>query len=140
MVLSPEQVVCRYYDLFNARRFDEAERLVAPDALFRDPAFAQQLVGPAAHRTVSEHWLAPFPDLELDIKRAWTSGDGRMVVDSVARGTHRGVFRFGNLSLLPTGRRIRIDFQHHMRIRNGRIVEVCLELDAQELLRQMKAA
>ena len=140
MFLSPEQVVCKYYDLFNARRFDEAERFITPDALFFDPAFAQQLLGPSAHRVSCERWLAAFPDLELDIRRAWTGGDGRVIADSVARGTHRGLFEFGNLSLLPTGRRVRIEFQHEMHIQDGRIVEVRLELDTRELLRQMKAA
>lgn len=139
MLASPEQVAHRYYELFNARRLDETELMIGPEALFHYPSFSQHLVGPAGHRALSQVWLTAFPDLELQILRARPNGNGSIAMLSFARGTHEGPLRLGPLDVPPTGRRIRIEYQHVLKVEEGRIIDVSLQLDLQDLLQQLQS-
>jgi steroid delta-isomerase-like uncharacterized protein len=140
MFVSPEQIAHKYYDLFNARRFDEAERLIAPETLFQHPGFAHHLVGPAAHRALSQLWLGAFPDLQLLILRIRSDGDHVVSAQAVASGTHKGVLKLGTVIVPPTGRRMRVEYQHVLQIQDGRIVRLALDLDVQGLVRQLTTA
>ena len=134
---SPEQIAYRYYDLFNRRQFSESERLIHPEALFHYPDFPQHLVGPSAHRALSDLWLTAFPDLQLEIRRVQLVNDDVVELDSVARGTHRGILQIGGAIASPTGRPIRVEFEHVLRIEDGKILDVSLRLDLHALVRQL---
>lgn len=140
MFISPEQIAHKYYDLFNARRFDEAERLIAPETLFHYPGFAHHLVGPAAHRALSQLWLSAFPDLQLQVVRIRCEADHIASAHAVASGTHTGVLKLGTVIVPPTGRRMRVEYQHVLQIRDGRILDLALDLDVQGLVRQLTTA
>jgi predicted ester cyclase len=137
MHTEPEDIVRRYYDLFNARLLDETERLIAPDALFHYPEMAHQLVGKAGHRALSDMWLTAFPDLRLNMLSARANGNHSLVTHSMACGTHRGLLQLGEMSVSATGRRMRVEFQHVMQVIEGRIRDVVLQLDVEELVRQL---
>jgi predicted ester cyclase len=137
MFVSPEQIAHRYYELFNARRLDDTERLIDPEALFHYPSFEHDLVGPAGHRALSQIWLIAFPDLELQILRSRSNGDHTVIMDSVARGTHEGPLYLGIINLAATGRHMRIEFEHVLRLREARIMDVSLNLDLKELVRYL---
>jgi len=139
MFATPEQIAHRYYDLFNARLLDETERLIDPEALFHYPSYAQHFVGPAGHRALSQLWLTAFPNLELQILRTRSNGDHTVIADAVARGTHEGPLHLGGLALPATGRRIRVEYQHVLEVRGCRITKVELQLDVEELVRELKS-
>jgi predicted ester cyclase len=132
-----DEIARRYYELFNARLLDQSERLVAPDALFHYPSFTHGLVGKAAHRALSQIWLTAFPDLQLEILHVRRNGPAFVVVHSLARGTHKGPLQLGELHVQPTGRHMVIEFQHAFKGAQGRIIDVTLELDMRELVRQL---
>lgn len=137
MFSGPEQTASRYYELFNERRLDDTERIIDREALFHYPGFEHHLVGPAGHRALSHLWLTAFPDLELRILRVQTQGDHTVTAHSLARGTHTGPLWLGDLVLPPSGRHMTVEFQHVLRMRDGKIVDVSLQLDLNELVRQL---
>jgi steroid delta-isomerase-like uncharacterized protein len=133
----PEQTAHRYYDLFNARRLDETEKLIASEALFHYPGVAHHLVGPAGHRTLSQLWLTAFPDLQLRILATRSSDDRTIVTRSIAQGTHQGPLRLGDVAVPATGRRVLVEFKHVLEVQDGRITGVSLQLDVKALVRQL---
>jgi steroid delta-isomerase-like uncharacterized protein len=136
---SPERIAYRYYDLLNRRQFSDTERLFHPDALFDYPEFPQHLVGPAAHRALSQIWFTAFPDLRLEIQRMQLVEDHVVQLDSLARGTHTGPLRIGNVAVAATGRTVRVEFQHVLRVEDGKITNLTLRLDLQALVRRLTA-
>lgn len=139
MFLAPDQIAYRYYELFNQRRLDLTERLIHSEALFHYPELNQRLVGPAGHRALSQLWLTAFPDLQLEMQTMRIDDDRMVVLQSVARGTHRGPLRLGSVELAPTKTRFEMPFQHTFEIHDGKIANIILNLDVEELVRKLAA-
>ena len=137
----PEPLARRYYELFNARQFDEAERLVSPTAVFRYPHSREHVVGRAGYRELVRLWVQAFPDAVAEIWRLAERGEGIVEVDIVGRGTHHGPLSFGGpLTLPPTGKIAELLIRDTLEIRDGQIVVSTFQFDVKEMLRRLGAA
>jgi predicted ester cyclase len=134
-----EHIAREYYDLFNARRFDEAELLVSSHAGFHYPHTRETLIGRAGYRELVNLWMVAFPDAEISIVDMTVRGS-RVVVNLMGRGTHKGPLTFGGpLELEPTGRRGELAFSDTLDIQQGQIVESWLRFDIQAMLDLLKS-
>jgi CheY-like chemotaxis protein len=150
-----EDLLERYYELFNARRFADAERLVADDASGWPPdgqghgldsaAHApaphagphDRLVGAAGYLTSMSHWIGAFPDAEVTLLRIDQHNDGYLV-DLLAEGTHRGDFEIRPFGWFKaSGRTIRLRLHHQVQIRQGMLTRSFISFDPQDLGRQL---
>jgi predicted ester cyclase len=139
--LPVEHIAREYYDLFNARRFDEAQLLVSSHAGFHYPHTRETLIGRAGYRELASLWLLAFPDAEISILDMVVRDSRVVTVNLIGRGTHHGPLTFGGpLVLEPTGTRGELPFSDTLTIQEGQIVESWLRFDVQKLLDQLKSS
>lgn len=132
--MTVEQIAQRYYQLFNDRRFNEAVELVDAQAVFHYLPTRQRLIGRAGYRALAAAWLSAFEDAQLDIRSVRVVDAHTVDVDFLGRGTHTGDLVLGDTLTIPaTGRSAQLPFRERVTIRDGRIVEVLLDFDVQEM-------
>lgn len=137
-MFSNEQIARRYYDLFNARRIDEAERLVSTHAVFRYPHSKDNLIGRAGYRELVRLWILGFPDATAEVWRVTQLSDATVETDILGRGTHLGPLSFGGtLSLPATGKSAELLFKDTLTIRDQQITESTFQFDMKEMLRRL---
>ncbi|MDQ3419872.1 MAG: ester cyclase [Acidobacteriota bacterium] len=127
----------RYYGLFNDRRFDEAEALVHPEAVFSYPAAKEHFIGPAGYRELAQRWTAAFPDAELTITDVIVIGDIACTA-WIGSGTHLGTLDIpGFPPIPPTMRAVQLPMCETIRVVDGMVVESRMVFDAEELRRRL---
>lgn len=133
-----EALVRRYYGLFNARRFEEAARMVDPQAVFAYPVAKERLIGRAGYRELASRWVEGFPDGRIDITTVLVPDDSTAVTEWIAEGTHTGALDLPGFPMLPaTGRHARLPMREFVTIADRRIVACRLEFDPDEMLRRL---
>ena len=138
--MSAEQnkaIVLRFYEeLWNQRRIDIADELVAPECVTHQLRSGADVVGvprgPAAIKRHVAEWLSGFPDLRFDVEQI-IAGDGEVVTRSVMHGTHTGDWH----GVAATGRRIGIRMVVIQRIADGRIAEDWVLVESLGLWQQL---
>ena len=127
-----------YYDCFNSRRFADAARLFARDAVAEYPPSARPESGPEAFAAFADMWLQAFPDGCLTIAEVQQRGDTICEVHLLATGTHRGTLHFGPFGVFkPTGLQLRLRVRQLFEVRFERITYSSLSFDVQDLVRQL---
>jgi predicted ester cyclase len=134
--LHTEVLARRYYDMFNSRSFDEAERLVDPQAVFIYPAAKEHFIGRAGYRELVRRWLQGVPDGRLMVTNVTVRGVETVQTDWIGEGTHTGVLELPGLPpIQATGRHARFPMRETIRIVNGLIAESRMEFDPAALRR-----
>jgi predicted ester cyclase len=124
----------RYYDLFNERKLDEAERFVHPQAIFTYLAAKEHLIGRAGYRELTRRWIQGFPDAWLTITKVTVIAGTRAQTDWIGHGTHKGPLEIPGLPTLPpSGAQAKLPMRETIRIDGGLIVESKMEFDPQAL-------
>ena len=132
-----EEVLERYYELFNEHRCAEAERLVGVEAARPTGTRIERQIGPADDLTTLSHWIGAFPDTELRVLRIDRHEDGYRV-DLLAEGTHQGDFEIKPFGWFKaSGRTIRLRLHHQVQIQHGKLTRSFLRFDPQDLGRQL---
>lgn len=120
----------RYYDLFNERKLDEAERFVHPQAIFTYLAAREHLIGRAGYRELTRRWIQGFPDAWLTITKVTVLAGSIAQTDWIGHGTHRGPLEIPGLPPLPpSGAQAKLPMRETIRIDAGLIVESRMEFD-----------
>lgn len=133
-----ESLIRRYYELFNERKLDEAERFVDPQAVFTYPVAKEHLIGRAGYRELARRWLEGFPDARADITAVLVLDPRTVVTEWIGHGTHRGVLELpGFRPLPPTGVRAQLPMREVVTIEDGRIIKCRMEFDPAEMLRRL---
>lgn len=84
-----EALVRRYYELFNAHRWDEMAALYAPTAEFKDPSLGPRVV-PQTREQIARKYrelAGMFPDIRDTVVATYPSGDRHIIVEFVSSGT-----------------------------------------------------
>jgi hypothetical protein len=137
--MSPEQIARKYYELFNQRNFEAAAEMVDRAAAFRYLPSKQHMIGRAAYKELAAMWLHAFEDGQLQIASVTPVGADTVVVELVGRGTHTGDLVLGDAVRIPaTGVAGALRFRETLRVRDGRIVDVELDFDLDELKRLLR--
>jgi predicted ester cyclase len=129
-------LVHRYYALFNERRFDEAELLVDPQALFTYPGAREHVVGRAGYRELVRRWVEASPDGRIRIADLVLDDAQVARVSLIAEGTHSGVLDLPGLPRIPpTHRHAQFPMQEILTWAKARLIVVRLEFDTAALQR-----
>jgi len=133
---TPEAQLRRWFEeVWNARRLELADELLAPGAILHEASLAgEALVGAEAFRAHARALLEAIPDLHFEVEQVVADGAaaaGRMVV--TGRLTGRG------LGVEPTGQEFRITGMAMGRYRDGRCVEGWNSFDLLGLFHQLEA-
>jgi hypothetical protein len=132
-------VIRRYYESYNARRFQECAGLFAPDAVIEHAPYGRlQPRGGVGYLESAERSIVAFPDAHIDILRVQTHDDLIFDVELLATGTHRGPLDLGAYGRFePTGVLVHVRHREVLEIRNGVITYASVTLDVNDLLTQL---
>jgi ketosteroid isomerase-like protein len=130
-----QEVLRRYYALFNERRFQEASLLVGPDCTFEHMPTKEHAHGPRGYLMMSEEWLRAVPDLMTTVDDITTIEPGVYRVHITIRGTRTGTFEVPRTAskVAGDGRPFAIRATQRVRVHDGRIVSSRLTYDRNEL-------
>jgi steroid delta-isomerase-like uncharacterized protein len=120
-----------YHSIWNERRLEFIEHVIAETHAICDPTVAGGAVGPSAYRRQVERFLTGLPDLHFEVDDTITEKD-KLVVYWTITGTHRGEF----LGVPPTNKKVSFSGITINQIRNGKIIESTVIWDGLGLLEQ----
>lgn len=130
-----KKAIRRIYDeLWNGRKLEVAEELIARGAVNYDTGFVAQPFGPEEMKGTVRMVTAGFPDNRHEVEEVIAEGD-TVVLRCTLTGTHEGEF----MGMPPTGRKIEVGEIHIYRLRDGKAVEHRVGRDDMGAMRQLGA-
>jgi len=123
-----------YHSVWNERRLEYIEQVIADSHALGDPTVAGGAVGPKAYRRQVERFLRGLPDLKIKVDDKIREKD-KLVVAWTITGTHCGEF----LGVPPTNKRVSFSGITINQIENGKILESTVIWDGLGLLKQFGA-
>jgi steroid delta-isomerase-like uncharacterized protein len=124
-----------YHGVWNERRLEYLDRLIANTHALMEPTVSGAAVGPAAYRRQVERFLAGLPDLKFTVDETISEGD-KLVVYWTVTGTHRGEL-FG---VAPTNKTVNVCGVTMHQIADGKILESTVIWDRLGLMKQLDMA
>jgi steroid delta-isomerase-like uncharacterized protein len=118
-----KDLVLRHFDeIFNQRRFEVADEIMAEDYVENGAAPGQnggpRQNGPEMTRRTAQWLLGAFPDLRIDVQQVIAEGD-LVAARSIMRGTYESNF----MGVPATGQQFEATRTDFFRIVDGRIAE-----------------
>jgi predicted ester cyclase len=137
--VSPPPVIRRYYELYNARRFQEGAALFAPDAVLEHAPYGRsQPRGGSGYLASAERSILAFPDAHIEVQSVQSHDNSIFDVELVATGTHRGPLDLGSYGRFePTGIYVQVRHREVLEIRDGLIRYASVTLDVNDLVVQL---
>ncbi|HET8629520.1 MAG TPA: ester cyclase [Thermomicrobiales bacterium] len=123
-------------DAYNARDFDRAAELTAPDAEWVNVATGQTFRGPEGARQFLAGWAGAFPDSTVETTYA-LGGERGATLEFVGRGTQTGPLPSPAGDIPPTGRRVEVPFCQVLEIEGGKVRRARLYFDALGMMQQL---
>jgi steroid delta-isomerase-like uncharacterized protein len=120
-----------YHSVWNERRLEFVEKVIAPTHALGEPTVSGGGVGPAAYRRQVERFVTGLPDLKFNIDDTISEKD-KLVVAWTITGTHKGNF----LGVPPTNKKVTFSGITINQIANGKIIESTVIWDGLGLLEQ----
>jgi ketosteroid isomerase-like protein len=124
------------YDSFNRREFKAASKLVDTNAELRIVPFGQTFRGPNGMIQMLENWYQGFSDGKCNVKNGFGS-DEYVTVEFTGTGTNTGTLQSPEGDIMPTNKRVEVQFCDVYRIRNAKIVEFKSYFDNATMLKQL---
>ena len=121
-----------YHSVWNERRLEFIDKIIAKSHALGDPTVSGRAVGPAAYRRQVERFLQGLPDLKFNIDETVSEMD-KLVVAWTLTGTHRGEF----LGIAATNKKISVSGITINQIANGKILESTVLWDVVSLMQQL---
>ncbi|MFH0343814.1 MAG: ester cyclase [Chromatiales bacterium] len=126
-------IIYRLIDaVWNQRRLDILDEIIAPDALIHSNTIPDLSRGPEGAKQYVRLFCAAFPDLQVRADDMVAEGE-KVALRWSAYGTHKGKL----LSIEPTGKSMRITGQAIYSIVAGKIEEDWISADTFGMLQQL---
>lgn len=133
MLLDNKAIVCRLYEeVWNKRRLQVVDELIAPSHALNDPIVFGSQIGPEFYKRRVAELTTSFPDLRFTIEDMIIEKE-KVGVSWIISGTHQGEF----MDLPARGRKISVEGITIHLIANGKILDSHARWDALGLLRQL---
>jgi steroid delta-isomerase-like uncharacterized protein len=133
------QVVRSFYDSLSkpdaklaASFFDSAGSFNAMDTM-------SVIQGPDKIQELISGWITAFPDMKLQIKNIFGSGD-QVLCEGIVTGTHKGTLSGPQGEIPATGKSIQVPFCDVLKLKNGKINSVNCYFESATMLQQLGAA
>lgn len=120
-----------YHSVWNERRLEYIEQVIADTHALEDPTVLGRGVGPAAYRRQVQRFLIGLPDLKFAVDETVTEND-KLVIYWTITGTHKGEF----LGVAPTHKKVTFSGITINQIAQGKILESTVIWDGLGLLKQ----
>jgi steroid delta-isomerase-like uncharacterized protein len=121
-------------DVWTGQDLDAVDDLFASEAVHHGAAFPD-VQGPAAIKQAIHGQLAAFPDIDITVDQT-IAADDRVAVRWSGTATHQGLF----MGVAPTGQTVHFTGINFYRFSCGKIVDSWSEMNALDILRQLREA
>jgi len=108
-------IVKQYVEAMNSHNIDKIRQLLHPQYSYTGSDGKRQ-EGIEAGINVTTMYMNAFPDLKLDVKHSYATGD-IVVTEFIAKGTQKGRF----MEIAPTGRQVAVPVCEVVECRDGKI-------------------
>jgi predicted ester cyclase len=132
-----ETLIREYYACFNERRFQDAAKLFAENALLEHIPFGKQHRGKDGYVRFVQAWGGAFPDGRLVVERIDRRSDTMFDVHLLSTGTHRGLLDIGIFQFRAMGAKTELRLRELLEIRDGHIVASSVSFDLTDLINQV---
>jgi steroid delta-isomerase-like uncharacterized protein len=131
------RLINEIYEAINKRDWDTAFGFHSEDHLRYVSNNVEPMKGLELYREFSDGFTDAFPDLHIEVIRAFGQGD--LVCDEhVASGTHKRPMKGSDGQMIPpTGKRFKVRVCHIYKIKAGKVVETRSYSDQLVLLSQL---
>ncbi|MGE5182786.1 MAG: ester cyclase [Acidobacteriota bacterium] len=129
-----KQIALDFLARMNAGDLAGAAAVMAEDSIHH--AALPEAQGRAGFQRIAGKLRAAFPDLHHAIEDVLVDGD-KVVLRVTLTGTHTGALDMIRLALPATGKQVRYEQIHILRVAAGHIVESWMALDIMAMLRQL---
>ena len=128
-----KRIVRRIYDeLWNERKLEVADEVIAEGAVNYDTGLVARPFGPGEMKGTVQMVTVGFPDNRHEVEEVIAEGD-TVVLRCTLTGTNEGEF----MGMPPTGREIEVGEIHIYRLRNGKVIEHRVGRDDMGAMRQL---
>jgi predicted ester cyclase len=134
MPTTPKQIALDLTTRINAGDIAGAAALLAEDLV--NHAAVPEAQGRAGFVTIITKLRTAFPDLQHAVEDVLVDGD-KVVLRTTVTGTQDGPFAMTHAAFPATGKSVRFEQIHILRIARGVVVEEWMTLDAIAMLRQL---
>jgi steroid delta-isomerase-like uncharacterized protein len=121
-----------YLELWNQRKPELADELLAPSHALNEPNLSGASIGPEAYKRQYTRFLTGFPDLRFTIEDM-VCEDDKVVVAWIISGTHKGEF----MGIPATGKKVAVSGIAIISLGNGKILDSNVIYDALGLAKQL---
>jgi hypothetical protein len=135
--LSADDLIRRYVDGFNARRFGDVAELFGTDARFAWIDFADPKPAREGFREFVERWAGAFLHSRLRIEHVEPRGASLVEVDLLATGTHIGTLDMRMYHFEPTQVKVALPVRQLFEFTDAQIAYTSISVDLQQLVRQL---
>jgi steroid delta-isomerase-like uncharacterized protein len=129
-----KQIALDHYKRLNAGDVAGAAALIAEDCV--NHAALPTAQGRKGFATITEKVRSAMPDMSWSVEDALADGD-KVVVRLTIKGTQTGAMTLAPMPLPPTGKAVKFEQIHILRVANGQIVEHWMSQDTFALFRQL---
>lgn len=134
MTTQTKQVATDLFNRINAGDVDGASALLADDLV--NHAAIPEAQGRKGFASIQEKMRTAFPDLRYTLEDTIVDGD-KAVLRMTFNGTQTGPMTFTRLPIPATGKTVKFEQIHVMRVANGKVVEHWMGQDGMALFRQL---
>ena len=124
-----------YHSVWNERRFEFIEKVIAKSHALGDPTLLGAAVGPQAYRRQVERFLKGIPDLKFNIDETVSEKD-KLAVAWTITDTHRGEL----LGIPATNKKLAVGGITIHQIADGKILESTVVWDVIAFMQQVGIA
>lgn len=121
-----------YEELWDERKLDVAQELIAEGGVNYDTGLTAHPFGPEEMKGTVRMVTGAFPDNRHEVEDVFAEGD-QVLARVTLTGTHEGAF----MGIPPTGRRISVTEIHVYRLRDGKAIEHRVGRDDLGAMRQL---
>lgn len=120
--------------VWNRRKLEVLDEIVASDYVRHDPAFPIEARGPEGFKQYVVAMCTPFPDAQVSIENVIAEGE-QVAIRWTFHGRHSGDF----MGIAATGKELTLPGISIIRMKDGKIVEGWDAYDALGMIRQLGA-
>ena len=136
MAIDLAEQIRKQYEVFNAHDPVKLAEIVHPEGSITIVPFGLTLKGKSGYQEFGKLWFTAFPDVNVRVKNVFASGEW-VVTEFESTGTHKGTLRTPMGDIAPTGKFGRVLGAEVLRIRDGKLYESRMYLDAYGMLAQL---
>jgi predicted ester cyclase len=134
MTTQTKQIALDLFNRINAGDLPGAASLLAEDLV--NHAAVPEAQGRKGFSMIQEKVRTAFPDVQYTLEDTIIDGD-KAVLRMTVNGTQTGPLTFLRLQMPPSGKTVKFEQTHVLRVANGKVVEQWMQQDSIAMFRQL---